>query len=108
MTSAVRGIEKMADLIDRQDAIDTHCAICPDKDKCPDRDFVCPDRELFRMIKPACPEPTKIGKWIYVRKRLARGGTAYVSECSICHKRIMPLLKPNYCPGCGAKMEGTD
>lgn len=53
MTFAVRGIEKMADLIDRQDAIDTHCAICPDKDKCPDRDFVCPDRELFRMIKPA-------------------------------------------------------
>lgn len=52
------------------------------------------------------PEPPKIGKWIYVRKRLARGGTAYVSECSICHKRIMPLLKPNYCPGCGAKMEG--
>ena len=41
----------MDDLISRQDAIDTHCAICPDKSKCPDGDFICPDRELFRMIK---------------------------------------------------------
>lgn len=57
MTSAVRGIEKMADLIDRQDAIDTHCAICPDKDKCPDGDFICPDRELFHMIKPVDAVP---------------------------------------------------
>lgn len=46
----------MNDYIERQDAIDTHCAICPDKDKCPDRDFICPDRELFRMIKPVYPE----------------------------------------------------
>lgn len=46
----------MNDYIERQGAIDTHCAICPDKDKCPDVDFICPDRELFRMIKPAYPD----------------------------------------------------
>lgn len=46
----------MDDYIMRQDAINTHCAICPDKDKCPDGDFICPDRELFRMIKPAYPD----------------------------------------------------
>lgn len=50
----------------------------------------------------------KIGKWIYVRKRLVRGGTVDASECSICHKRIMPHLKPDYCPNCGAKMEEED
>lgn len=47
----------MNDYIERQDAIDTHCAICPDKDKCPDRDFICPGRELFRMIKPVDAVP---------------------------------------------------
>ena len=49
-------------------------------------------------------ETVKHGHWEYVKKRLARGGYVDASECSICHKIIMPHLKPNYCPNCGAKM----
>lgn len=45
------------------------------------------------------------GRWEYVKKRLARGGYVDASECSVCHKIIMPHLKPNYCPNCGAKMD---
>ena len=47
----------------------------------------------------------KHGRWEYVKKRLARGGYVDASECSVCHKIIMPHLKPNYCPNCGTKME---
>ena len=92
----------MNDYIKRQDAIDTHCAICPDKDKCPDGDFICPDRELFRMIKPVCPEPPKIGKWLY---RIGRGGAGWI--CSECGERTVSAVmgKPRYiyCPICGAR-----
>lgn len=50
-------------------------------------------------------QEVKHGRWEYVKKRLARGGYVDASECSVCHKIIMPHLKPNYCPNCGAKME---
>lgn len=51
----------------------------------------------------------KTGRWIHVKKRLLRGGYVDASECSSCHKRIMPHLKPHYCPNCGARMvEGEE
>lgn len=53
-------------------------------------------------------EPVKTGKWIHIKKRLIRGGYVDASECSVCHKRIMPHLNPNYCPNCGAKMENPE
>lgn len=53
-------------------------------------------------------EPVKHGKWVHIKKRLIRGGYVDASECSVCHKRIMPHLNPNYCPNCGAKMEGAE
>lgn len=50
----------------------------------------------------------KVGEWMYVKKRLARGGYVDASECSVCHKRIMPHLEPNFCPNCGARMDGGE
>jgi hypothetical protein len=50
-------------------------------------------------------EPIRHGHWEYVKKRLVRGGYVDVNKCSICHKIIMPHLKPNYCPYCAAKMD---
>ena len=50
----------------------------------------------------------KHGRWEYVKKRLARGGYVDASECSVCHKIIMPHLKPNYCPNCGAKIDEVE
>lgn len=54
------------------------------------------------------PSAQRNGKWIYTKKRLVMGGYVDASECSICHKRIMPHLKPNYCPNCGAEMKGEE
>lgn len=91
------------DLIKRQDAMDVHCSICPDKGKCPDREIdVCPDRELFRMIKPVRPEQPKAGRWLPIH------GEPIVA-CSVCRKKYdwdTEAQYYNFCPMCGAKMEG--
>lgn len=58
-------------------------------------------RQWFEHLPPA----QRTGRWEYVKKRLVRGGYVDASECSVCHKRIMPHLKPNFCPNCGARME---
>lgn len=61
------------------------------------------------IFAPTVDVPDRnVGEWIYVKKRLARGGYVDASECSVCHKRIMPHLKPNFCPNCGARMKGGD
>lgn len=55
------------------------------------------------MLFPEKPG-RKSGKWTHVKKRLLRGRYVDASECSKCHKRIMPHLTLNFCPNCGAKM----
>lgn len=60
--------------------------------------------DVIKNLPSAQPERKK-GKWIYTKKRLIRGGYVDASECSVCNKRIMPHLKPNFCPNCGAEME---
>ena len=65
------------------------------------------EQTIVRLTESAQPERKK-GKWIYTKKRLIRGGYVDASECSVCNKRIMPHLKPNFCPNCGAEMEGEE
>lgn len=65
------------------------------------------EQTIVRLTESAQPERKK-GKWIYTKKRLIRGGYVDASECSVCNKRIMPHLKPNFCPNCGAEMEDSD
>lgn len=43
----------MSDLISRQAAIDLHCELCPDNDKCICE--YCPDVEAFRLLPTAKP-----------------------------------------------------
>ena len=43
------------DLISRQDAIDAHCELCPDKGKCNHVDL-CPDVEVFNLLPFVQPE----------------------------------------------------
>lgn len=47
----------MADLIERQAAIDAHCELCPDQEKC-NRMDLCPDMEVFRLLPSAQLERT--------------------------------------------------
>ena len=98
----------MIDLISRQDAIDTHCAICPDKSKCSDGDFVCPDRELFRMIKALHPD-IKIGKWDFIGDNLFRCtncGAVYLSDTlERLRQKLDDPIFPRFCPDCGEKKQ---
>lgn len=96
----------MIDLISKQAAINTTYNMCCRWDG-EDRD------DLRNMMLTAFQElptidPVKHGKWECVKKKLARGGYVDASECSVCHKIIMPHLKPNYCPNCGARMERSE
>lgn len=49
-------------------------------------------------------EPVVHGQWIPVPSSDMVTGKAY--ECSECKKMRFGSFKPNYCPNCGAKMEG--
>lgn len=61
--------------------------------------------EMLNYMPAADVQEVKHGRWEYVKKRLARGGYVDASECSVCHKIIMPHLKSNYCPNCGSRMD---
>lgn len=43
-------------------------------------------------------EPAKHGNWVY--------GEYDIPHCSECGNEVMPDKISNYCPNCGAKMEG--
>lgn len=61
-----------------------------------------PDIEIFKLgleAADAIDELTKKGKWIYPFET-----TTLVAECSECGSRGSGRM--NYCPNCGAKMEG--
>lgn len=49
--------------------------------------------------------PAMHGKWM---ETMVVGGFAesWESTCSICGKSWRDIGKPNYCPNCGARMEG--
>lgn len=44
----------MDELISRQAAIDAHCELCGDRDKC--NGDICPDVEVFKLLPSAQPE----------------------------------------------------
>ena len=61
--------------------------------------------DMLTHFPAADVQEVRHGRWEYVKKRLARGGYVDASECSVCHKIIMPHLKPNHCPNCGSRMD---
>ena len=73
----------MIDLIDRQAVLDL---------------IYIPMPELERKIKALPPVEQKPGKW-----KVTDGILVYCSEC--CHVNFKAT---NYCPNCGAKMEGEE
>lgn len=93
----------MSDLIDRQAAIDFIDA----GHLCNPNEPRWSDNEVVNFLKSR-PSAQRTGRWEYVKKRLLRGGYVDERECSVCHKRIMMDLKPNFCPNCGSRMEIKD
>jgi len=103
-------IEGRADVVEVRDDVTEWCTDCKEYDKerhcCPRFNRVI--EETVAEIKTDGWQKVQHGRWEYVKKRLARGGYVDASECSVCHKIIMPHLKPNYCPNCGARMDEVE
>ena len=51
-------------------------------------------------ISAADVEPINHGNWVY--------GEYDIPHCSECGNEVMPDKISNYCPNCGAKMDGKD
>ena len=61
----------------------------------------------IRKIQAADVAPVRHGRW--VNAQMIAGGFAetWACDCSVCGRtQREPLWKPNYCPNCGAKMDG--
>lgn len=64
---------------------------------------VCAVRDKINKIPAADVEPVRHGRWIEQEKYTF--GVMY--DCSICGNRILDNGHSwNYCPNCGAKMDG--
>ncbi len=73
------------DLIERQTAIDAHCELCPDKDKCNHVDL-CPDVEVFNLLPSALPEQ----RWIPCSERLPEESGEYLCTLVGVHNTGLP------------------
>ena len=95
----------MFDYIKREDAIKIiNSGICIDTDA--DKRYV---NGLLRAIRPADVAPVRHGRWI----ELAMKGEF---KCSVCGRgsksentfQLIPTVYWNYCPNCGARMDGEN
>lgn len=88
----------MAEYIEREAVIDliTHRYENPE---------IC--MQEINGIPAADVVPVVHGRWIERRAPHAMGGNS--AKCSACNKSVQYLGNPlNYCPNCGAKMDGGD
>lgn len=71
---------------------------------------VCENCKVIALIANAPSVdvvPVVHGRWIERRAPHAMGGNS--AKCSACNKSVQYLGNPvNYCPNCGAKMDGGD
>lgn len=91
----------MSDLISREDVLNVAYKYCPDDDgSCSNADKDL--RELLDDIEDLPSVNQKTGHWI------EQGLSPYegIRRCSVCYKTYDIRAKFNYCPNCGAKMEG--
>lgn len=94
----------MAEYIEREAAIKAmekadYTAISSDADDCK-ADYL---REIIESVPAADVVPVVHGEWL-----LRHEGHGHYWECSACHKNpcIYVTKDTNYCPNCGAKMDG--
>ncbi len=74
--------------------------------ECDRTNFGCQARKLLLEAAEALEkaEPVKRGRW----ERVPSNGIGGTARCSICGKAIYGYHTMNYCPNCGAKMDGGD
>lgn len=88
----------MSDLIEREDAIDVHCGLCPDQFICcpVSNGNICPDVEVFNLIPSAHPQ---------IKSAYLIDPNPY-GKCSNCGQLIDIRDGYKFCPSCGARMDG--
>ena len=91
----------MADLIDRQQAIDAVAKWFYDVFGITESDGTATIFKRLRELPSAQPERKK-GKWIEHNPH--KWGLGIIYECSECGYE-MDCEEPKYCPNCGARME---
>ena len=69
---------------------------------------LCPNvaAETLRKIPAADVAERKHGEWKTVSVECFGGGTMTEYECSLCKER--QIIMSNYCPNCGARMDGAN
>ena len=93
----------MAELIERQVAIDAVTAVYVRTAGYKTRECVWETREAIQKLPSADVAPVVHGRWIEQEKYTF--GVMY--DCSICGDRILDNGHSwNYCPNCGARMDG--
>lgn len=86
-----------AEYIEREAAIDKHCAICKDNALCYRSRESCPEVKAFNSMPAADVQPVVRGRWMPYSNK----DCLYV--CSVC--LCMPRDRTRYCPRCGALMD---
>lgn len=92
--------------IKNETAVDIICSIC---DKMyPGMDCEPADCEWMKMLAEEAVDavPVVHGRWIHDGHRI-EGGIDWC-HCSECGKSDNFCARTNYCPNCGAKMDGGD
>lgn len=66
------------------------------------KDCIC---EAIEEVPTIEAEPVRHGEW--AEKKSGNGIFDYYFVCSECHKNTLGfLIAPDYCPHCGARMDG--
>ena len=95
----------MPDYIEREAAMAAACkALCHPGVLCPD--FKCVEvRDAFNAIPAADVRPVVKGKW--KKAPCHETDKAYTYICPFCRWYMIAIEPMNYCPNCGAMMEGS-
>lgn len=103
----------MSDLIDRQAAIKKvqayHCRYPEYMDGFVSKVLSAIKADLVEDIEEMPTAEPKVGRWESDRLVSTSGGTYGVRRCSECEAYYQDVgYGWNYCPNCGARMEGED
>ena len=93
------------DLISRETLLEIYCDNCSDYGRCR---YPCVSYDLIVHAPAIDVEPVRHGRWIGLEyDGYADGCPVYdLWECSECGHEHKGEDTPNYCPNCGAKMDG--